>query len=65
MISTMFENMTDPNLELVTVLMEYPVRVGDHVEFNSTSWIVHAVTWCIETNPHEFTRTVTLHVRIK
>ena len=65
MIETKFENMNDVNAELVTIVMPYPVRVGEYVEINDITWLVHTVSWIITTDPITYTQTFSMHVRVK
>lgn len=65
MIPTIFENMNDINLDNIEVIMPHPVRVGEAIDFNDASWTVTSVTWIINADPENFTRTVKLHARIR
>jgi hypothetical protein len=65
MIETVFEKLFERNAEPITVMMPFPIREGESIEFNDTSWRVIATYWVIDTDPETMTRTVKLRVRIQ
>jgi hypothetical protein len=64
MINTQFENLRIPNAELMTIVMPYPVRVGEEVELAGITYKVKTVSWIVDINHANRTRQVDLHVRL-
>lgn len=65
MIKTNFKNITDIFADTVTILMPYPVRVGEYIEIDGDTWEIYTASWIINTDPITSIRTVSLHVSIR